>query len=305
MRLPDFLIVGAAKAGTTSLYYYLGQHPEIGFPKLKEPKYFSSKHLVFPHRGVGDVTVDNFAVKTFDDYANLFSGLSAYKRAGEASPDYLYYHELTVPEIQTVLGDVPILIILRNPVDRAFSAYTYLVRDSREKLPFRDALSAEEERLSNNWDFIWGYKKAGLYYEQVKSFLENFSKVKIIFLEEMKKNPHKCLKEIYRILEVNEYFKARVNIEHNPSGVPKNLFAKYLLSRENTGSVFVREVLKKFVPRSILENVAKKSLQRMHISEEDKIYLTDYYSTDIGKLETLIGKYLSFWGKKKRSAALK
>ena len=68
--LPNFLIIGAAKCGTTALYYYLKQHPEISFPKLKEPKFFSSNGETFPHNGVGDVSVDKYAVKSLSNTKN-------------------------------------------------------------------------------------------------------------------------------------------------------------------------------------------------------------------------------------------
>ena len=75
--LPNFLIIGAAKCGTTALYYYLNQHPEISFPKLKEPKFFSSTGETFPHNGVGDMSVDKYAVKSFEKYQKLFSKIKS------------------------------------------------------------------------------------------------------------------------------------------------------------------------------------------------------------------------------------
>ena len=114
MVLPNFLIVGAAKAGTTALYYYLKQHKDIGFPKLKEPKYFSSSNLKFPHKWVGDSSVDKYAIRDWDKYIDLFINLKDYKRVGEASPDYLFYHNQTAPLIKEKLGDIPIIIICRN-----------------------------------------------------------------------------------------------------------------------------------------------------------------------------------------------
>ena len=141
--LPNFLIVGASKCGTTALYYYLKQHPEISFPDLKEPKYFSSINAKFPHEGIGDISVDKYAVRSFDEYSSLFSNIQNV-RVGEASPDTMYYYNKTVEEIKEKLGDIPIIIALRDPVRRGFSAYMYLKRDSREKLSFIDSLMEEE-----------------------------------------------------------------------------------------------------------------------------------------------------------------
>jgi len=294
MIKPNFLIVGASKCGTTALYYYLKQHPEISFPTLKEPKYFSSVNENFPHKGIGDTSVDKFAIKKFPEYQDLFKGIEN-KRVGEASPDTIFFHDKTAPLIKKKLGDIPIIIILRNPIKRAFSAYMYLKRDSREVLTFREGVDAEENRLKENWDFIWGYKKCGLYYNQVKSFTDNFSNVKVVLQEDLKNDTSATLEDIYSFLEVDEKFKTDVSIKHNESGTPNNIFSKFLLSRNNIFSTVIRELMKRFIPRDFLEKVASKSLERMSILEKDEIALKPYFFNDICKLEKLINKDLSSW----------
>ena len=292
--LPNFLIIGSSKCGTTALYYYLKQHPEISFPRLKEPKYFSSIDQNFPHKGVGDISVDHYAIKSFHQYKKLFQQIKN-KRVGEASPDTIYFHKKTADHILSTLGDIPIIIMLRNPVKRAFSAYMYLKRDSREQLSFKDSLLAEEARLADNWDFIWGYKKCGLYYEQVKTFVEKFSSVKIILQEDLKQKPNQVLRELHEFLDIEKHFKTDFSIKHNESGIPNNIVSKFLLSRDNYFSTFIREVMKVVIPRKILEKVASKSLSKISISEEDYNSLKSYFKDDICKLEKLIKKDLSSW----------
>ena len=292
--LPNFLIIGASKCGTTALYYYLKQHPEISFSDLKEPKYFSSVNESFPHNGIGDRSVDRYAIKSLTEYKALFADIEN-KRVGEASPDTLYFFDKTASHIKETLGDVPIVIMLRNPVKRAFSAFMYLKRDSREKLNFRDGLLAENKRLKDNWDFIWGYKKCGLYYNQVKSFTDNFSNVKVVLQEDLKNDTSATLEDIYSFLEVDEKFKTDVSIKHNESGMPNNIFSNFLLSRNNIFSTVIRELMKRFIPRDLLEKVASKSLERMSILEKDEIALKPYFFNDICKLENLINKDLSSW----------
>ena len=292
--LPNFLIIGASKCGTTALYYYLKQHPEISFSDLKEPKYFSSVNESFPHNGIGDRSVDKYVIKSLTEYKALFADIDN-KRVGEASPDTLYFFDKTASHIKEILGDVPIIVMLRNPVKRAFSAFMYLKRDSREKLNFRDGLLAENKRLKDNWDFIWGYKKCGLYYNQVKSFMDNFSNVKVVLQEDLKNDTSAILEDIYSFLEVDEKFKTDVSIKHNESGTPNNIFSKFLLSRNNIFSTVIRELMKRFIPRNLLEKVASKSLERMSILEKDEIALKPYFFNDICKLEKLINKDLSSW----------
>ncbi len=292
--LPNFLIVGSAKAGTTSLYYYLQQHPEISFPELKEPKYFSSLNLQFPHKGTGDSTVDKFAIKSFEEYKKLFNNLNT-KRIGEASPDYLYYYEKTPDEIYQKLGDIPIIIILRSPIKRAFSAYSYLTRDSRETLTFKEALEKEEYRQNNNYDFIWSYKRGGLYYEQVRAYKNRFTNVKVLLLEEFSKDPEKEMASIFEFLQVDTSFRVSTEVTHNVSGKPSNFIARFLLSRDNNVSQILRELLKKYVRREWLEKISSKFMIKEKILDTDANFLKDYYQEDIHKLEKLLDKDLSIW----------
>lgn len=293
--LPNFLIVGAAKAGTTSLYHYLGQHPEIGFPMLKEPKFFSSLGLQFPHNGHGDAFVDQHAVRSFPEYQACFNDLSHFKRIGEASPDYLFFYQHSVPNIVNTLGDLPIIIVLRNPTRRAFSAYSYLVRDSRENLSFMDALNVEDARAKKNWDFIWQYKRGGLYADQVRAYLEAFSRVKVVFFDDLVRDKERVVHELFTFLGVEPNFKPNLSVEYNPSGIPSNSITKYLLNRKNSRSVYIRELLKKSLPRSVLELVAKKSLKKVVMANYEIEYLNDYYAEEIKKLEQLLGRALNNW----------
>ena len=266
--LPNFLIIGASKCGTTALYHYLKQHPEISFSSLKEPKYFSSINTEFPHNGVGDISVDKHAIRSLEEYKRLFSSIEN-KRVGEASPDTIYFHNTTTHQIKKDLGDIPIIIMLREPVKRAFSAFMYLKRDSRENLNFREGLFAETERLKNNWDFIWGYKRCGMYYDQVKAFMDNFSNVKVVLQENLKNEPFTVLKDIYSFLAVDTTFQTNVSISYNESGIPNNPLSKFLLSRNNIISTGTREIMKKVIPRKILEKFASKTLAKITILDDD------------------------------------
>jgi len=118
MPLPNFLIVGAAKAGTTSLGNYLSAHPNVFLSTPSEPKFLTSGFLEFPHQGPGDAEIDEGVISDFDEYKRLFEGGKTAEARGEASADLLYYHERAIPVIREVLGDPKIIIILRDPVER-------------------------------------------------------------------------------------------------------------------------------------------------------------------------------------------
>lgn len=296
---PDFLIVGAAKAGTTSLYYYLKQHNQVWFPELKETKYFSSKIKTYPQKGIGDWSIDNAAITNPTDYYQLFSNCPNGKIKGEASPDYLLFSEKVAPLIYEELGDVPIIISIRNPIDRAFSAYMNLLRDNREHLDFRSALNEEEKRINSNWDFMWYYKESGHYVNQIDGFKKVFSRVKVILFDDLISDPIRICNEIFSFLKVAPKNKLDTT-SYNPSGVPKTITAKHLLNRRSKTAVFIRELIKFLIPRKVLEYVAKSSLSKMHISEEDFIYLKEYFSEEIKSLENHLNRDLSHWTKWQR-----
>ena len=127
----------------------------------------------------------NSVIATLDEYRGLFAKVKPHQRCGDISPDYLYYHRNAVPKILNEKdAEIPIIIVLRNPIDRAYSSYLYHVRNGREKLSFEGALNVEEERLTENWAWGWFYVSGGLYAEQVKAYTDKFERVLVLLFEE-------------------------------------------------------------------------------------------------------------------------
>src|SRR5690242_16429130 len=129
--LPNFFIVGAARAGTTSLHGYLSQHPEIFLTERKDSHFFTAHH--FPGTGPGDETVNRRVIHDEEQYLQLFASARGKKAIGEASPFYLCLPE-AAERIARAVPEAKILMILREPVARTYSAYTLLARDGRETL---------------------------------------------------------------------------------------------------------------------------------------------------------------------------
>ena len=300
VKLPNFLIVGAAKAGTTSLYYYLREHPEIYMSPIKEPKFITSNFLKFPFKGIGDDLVEKNIIKNFESYQKLFLGVKNEKAIGEASADNLYYYKKSINYIKKILGEVKIIIILRNPIDRAFSAYSHLMRDNREFLTFEDALKQEENRKKKNWEFIWYYKDVGFYYNQVKAYLENFSEVKVYLYDDLKKDPLSLVQDIYRFLEVDDSFIPKsIGERFNVSGVPKNKFLHEFLTKPNPVKSAIKPLVKLILPKEtrqrLLNKLLQKNLKKPEMKPETREYLKGLYREDILKLQDLIKKDLSHW----------
>jgi hypothetical protein len=292
---PNFIIAGVARCGTTSLFHYLNQHPEIGMSKVKEPKYFSSIDLSLPQKGVGDDTVSSKVVTDKLRYDELFKGLENLKALGEASSDCFYYHKMVIPRIKEKLGDVKIIVCLRNPIERAFSAYNNLVRDSREYLSFSDGLAEEQNRIVNNWDWMWHYKNGGLYAEALEHYQKEFTNVKVVFFEDLESKPYEVLNELFVFLGVKSKISIDVDTRYSHSGKPKSKIVSLLTNRKNPIVFKMREIALKFIPRKYLEKAASKMFVKDTILSEDRKQLQSFFKKDILKLEILLNRDLKSW----------
>jgi hypothetical protein len=298
-KLPNLLIVGAAKCGTSSLHKYLDQHPEIFMSKVKEPRFLSSQVNPFPLNGPGDHKVEAWYVKNYDDYIKLFEGSEGYPVVGESSADTLYFYKGTIPVIKKYLGDPRIIIMLRNPVKRAFSAYQHLVRDLREDLSFEDGLVEEHNRIRNNFELIYHYTTASLYYDSVKAFLDNFSSVKVILTEEQESRPQQVLRDIFRYLNVDPNCDVNTDIRYNVSGKPKSQWLHQFFFEGNMARRLAQPIVRRLFSHEtrtrIAQKIQEKNLTRLTINPDTKKKLQEYFEEDIQKLEKLLNRDLSLW----------
>lgn len=295
MIKPNFLIVGVARCGTTSLFKYLSQHPEIDFGTLKEPKYFSSIDITFPQKGPGDATIDEEIIKDRKTYFKLYDSLNAVKCIGDASSDYFYFAEKTIPHIKNELGDPKIIICLRNPVERTISAYNTCLRDSRERYSFNEALKLEKQRIKKGYDWMWHYTQGSMYSKNLKLFLDNFTNVKVIIFEEFIQNPSSTIKDIFKFLGVNSNRNIDVtNTYSSSSGKPINFFTKFLASRTGV-FVQIRKIIKQLIPREILEQIGKKLFKKVTISDTDRHVLKLYFREDVKNVQNYLKRTTLPW----------
>jgi len=293
--LPNFLIVGASKSGTSSIYHYLSQHPDIFLSNIqKEGRYFSQMTGNF--NGPGDKHIDNTIIRNVEDYISLFNGYANQKAIGDISPEYLYLYEKSIPLIKQVLTEtVKIIIILRSPVDRAFSSFNHYKRDKREFLPFEEALEKEDERMANNWIWAWQYKNSGLYYQQVKAYLDNFKNVKVLLYEDFNDDPNKILREICEFIEVSPDFEFDTSYKYNVSGDPKS---KVLYKLETSRGLV--NFVKKFIPKKLIAKIknnltGEKQMVKSAMNPESRKQLIQFFREDILQLQQLLQKDLSRW----------
>jgi hypothetical protein len=308
MNMPNFLIIGAQKSGTTSLYEYLKQHPQIYMSSLKEPRFFAFEGEKPTFAGPGDRELYKDVVSDLEDYQALFQGISKEMAIGEASVVYLYFPR-TPERIRHYIPDVRLIAVLRNPVERAYSAFLHLTRDRKEPLrDFASALQAEDERIQNNWGPIWHYKQIGFYYAQLKRYYDMFEReqIRVYLHEDLSDDPTKMLKEIFEFLGVDNTFVPDVRQRHNVSSVPANgrWYAMYtLLQSQNP----VKAVVRPFLPRALRRRLFTQVYGRISTSSQDqhvtklplpvevRRQLTEAFRDDILRTQGLIKRDLSHW----------
>jgi hypothetical protein len=303
--MPNFLIVGAAKSGTTALYEYLKQHPQVFMSFNKEPHFFAFEGKRPDFQGPGDQELyDDIGVSDIEVYRALFRGVAKETAIGEASVYYLYLPRAR-ERIQHYVPDVKIIAILRDPAERAYSNFLHMIRDRKEPLSdFARALQAEEDRIQNNWGPLWHYRQVGFYYEQLKRYYEVFDReqIRVYLYEDLNDNPTTTLKDAYTFLGVDNTFASDVSVRHNVSGVPKNnhwhALHKFLLEPHPVKAIFkpfLPVKLRRALPHRLVNTLRNRNLDKPPFPVEVRRYLTEVYSDDILKLQELIQRDLSKW----------
>lgn len=306
--MPNFLVIGAAKCGTTSLYHYLKQHPEIYMSPKKEPSFFAFEGRRPSFRGPGNMEapINSMAVTRIEDYGDLFKGILYEKAAGEVSTAYLYIPR-ACERIRHYVPHARLIAILRNPADRAYSSFMNLIRQGIEPLTdFWEALEAEEDRIRKNFGILWRYKDPGFYYAQLKRYFDVFDSdnIKVHLYDELKSNAVGLMKSIYGFLGVSESFVPNVSIRYNVSGVPRSklLHALTLSSLNSPVATAARRLVpKRFyyclkrLRSSMIERSFNMNLRKRELAPEIRSRLLDLYRKDIVKLQDLIQMDLSSW----------
>jgi hypothetical protein len=290
VTMPNFFIVGAQKAGTTSLYQYLSQHPQVYMSPRKEPHFFEGMHSEYRRPGRRSTPVSTLA-----EYQALFEDASDQRAIGEASASYLYSPR-SPGLIKDSVPDARIIVILRNPADRAYSNYLYCVQVGREPLgSFDEALQAEEGRMLDKWGPLWYYKHKGFYYAQVKRYFDTFGrdKVGVWLYEDLRNDTFGTLREVFRFLDIDEDFVPDASMEYNPSGIPR---AGRLYKGVRTLTAQNPALVERVLPARLRGYVKSRFLAKPPpFPPEVRRQLTYSYKEDILRLQELIGRDLSVW----------
>ncbi len=241
----------------------------------------------------------NDVIRSIDEYRELFREAKLGQLCGDTSPDYLYYHQNAVPRILDETSTrIPIIIVLRNPVERAYSNYLMKVRERRERLSFEDALDAEPERLANHWAWGWGYVSGGFYAEQVKAYLDNFDNVLLMIFEEDIVTG-RATGKVLGFLNLEPCHKGPDKVHANVSGYPQNR----VLHRLMTDELVVRKIknMVKATPlyarsKQIYRKVMEGNLKKEAMAPETRRMLKEKFRDDVSLLAEYTGlPVYKFW----------
>lgn len=297
MTLPNFLIIGAAKAGTTSLYNYLEQHPDVYMSPDKEPRFFAFE---------GDSS-GNYPYTELSQYEKLFHGVTGEKAIGEASTFYLYSESAPV-SIKKHIPQAKLVAILRNPIDRAYSQFVYWRREGKEiETDFGKIVDKELANiLISDSD---AYIQRGMYGNQLQRYFEFFpeEQIRIYLFEDLRDKTEEMVKDVFRFLEIDDAFQVNFSRNYNVSTVPQSGVKQVLYSfimRQNR----IQSTLKKVLPSKLYWNVisplAKSLSNALRSKKTDAIpkldpgireQLINIYRDDILLTEKLIHRDLQSW----------
>lgn len=291
VTLPNFIVIGAAKAGTTALYWYLAEHPAVFMSPVKETNYFAYGVGADGRLLYGDPEHHSFPVKTLAEYEQLFAAAAHARAIGEASPIYLESPQ-AAHRIGALLPAVQLVCALRHPVERAYSDYLMFLRSRGRHFDPAAELSpaAGWARPDSHW------MRIGCYGELLARYLDVFPRTQlhIMLFDDLKRAPVEAVQGVYRFLKVDPEFVPDLETPHNIGGIPTSrALERFLTSRR------LRAVVQPWLPTRAINWVRHLRTRNLRtappLPAELKRELTEYFRGDIARTSELIGRDLEHW----------
>jgi hypothetical protein len=289
--LPTFIVIGAAKAGTTALYWYFAEHPQVFMSRVKETNYFA--HGLDPAGRLlyGNPDIHHFPITSLAEYQRLFADSDGALAVGEVSPLYLE-SPLAAPRIRELLPEVKIICCLRHPVDRAYSDYLMYLRNRSRR--FDPARELNAEALWARPDSHW--MEIGRYYPQLARYYQVFerSQIHVFPYDDLRRDPVGVTQQLYRFVGVDPDFVPDMKTPHNVGGIPASRFLERLFhSRAIKGAIepWIPQRTAKWA-RSLRSRNMRKPPE---LPPELRRELTSHFRDDLRKTSELIGRTLDHW----------
>lgn len=295
IKNPNFMCIGATKSATTSLYDILKQHPEIGLPSFKEPHFFDN--------------IENYKRGKKWYLENYFKNFELKKSVGEFTPTYLT-SDLAPSRILNLFGDkMKFIVLLRNPIDRAYSHFLHTQRDTYEQLNFLDALKEERYRLElakKNTDDIsflrYSYVFQSQYAIHIKRYLQYFSikQFQFVLFDDFVKEREVTIKKILDFLDVSNDVDLDIHVYSNKSSIARSESIKLLIKRDTVLKRLAKLMIPSFVWRQKIRNIIHatnnkpKEKRPLSVNTRKNIYL-EFFQNDVVELEKMLNLNLNDW----------
>ncbi len=313
MREPNFFIVGAPKAGSTSLYHALDQHPDVYMSPIKEPCYFcmevrpenfapgqrerAYRIVAETHdylHGPMDEKRSGGIVCDWQDYLRLFAAATTQCAVGEASVNSLVSKSAAMA-IAARIPHARIIMVLRSPADRTFSHYLHCVSDGFVTVPFRDHVRACLRHSGEGLGLHEPFLEMGFYAAQVQRYLDHFPRrqIGIWIYEETRTCPQEFLRQVFRFLDVDDTFVPDTATRYHEPRIPRIKTSGRPLKWARM-TEFSRQILPAPI-RVALRNAVYRPPGSVTMNLEDRALMLDFYRSDIHKLEGILGRDLGAW----------
>ncbi len=302
--LPDFILAGYPRCGSTSLYQYLYYHPQILLSSPKEPRFFTYYGLSKEEMGFESDLIRKTAVVDLEQYSRMFRR-GRNKICGELTITYMKYYEYLIKNVNIVYpeGKKPkLLIALRNPIDASFSFYNYLYISGR--LDESDFLTwikrAKKDKEENNAETM---KFASFfdtydYPTHLKRVLAEFDEVYIYLLEDLRKDPQRILGEIFDFLGVKRIMPDDLGKVYNRAGKVKRNNRSWIVSEESN---IIKNAIARIIPeaagRKWFLKIRERQFVEAKMTEAEKAFLKENFRDTIEETAKLIDRDLSAWMK--------
>jgi hypothetical protein len=294
--LPNFLVIGAGRSGTTSLHHYLSQHPDVFLTAEKSPNFFVSQDPLPPWEGPAQQVMARQWVRTLDDYEALFAGAGVRAAVGEASPMYLQSRRAPA-RIAAACPEVRLVAILREPVGRAYAHFMGRRRDGLDRrTDFSKVVQAELSQPLPQ-DVAFGhYLGCGRYHHFLQGYFDRFpaDRIRIYLYDDLLADASALVADLFAFLGVDPRFSPDMSRRYGQTGVPANPVARFVWTR----SVTARTLVRPWLPRRVRDLAAPMflgDLSRPPLDPSLHARVIDVFRDDIARLEGLLGRDLSHW----------
>jgi hypothetical protein len=294
--LPNFLVIGAGRSGTTSLDRYLRQHPDVFLPRSKAPSYFFCHDLGRIDDTSLRLVTRNYFVPRLRDYEALFEGAKPGQAIGEVSPVYLASVR-PAESIRRLIPAARLIAVLRNPVDRVWARFVARTRDGLERRTLEEILATELAQPLIRDDAFGTYLAAGFCSRFLASYVDRFppEQLRLVLFEELRNDPARVMAEIFEFLGVDATVEVDHGVRHNASrGVISNPVARAIWTR----TAIPRAVVRRHLPLAVRERVFAaftRNVEPLTLEPELRDRLRDLYRDEIESLGALLGRDLSQW----------